>query len=114
MNSIRLKLFAEAMCPHPEREIHAKGLCASCYNRTNARARKKEAEAGIIYRSIDAAIEEKLNAATCNHPDRVRHGRGLCLNCYKKVYLKARDAGAKALRNFVPKVKLYAPWNSAV
>jgi hypothetical protein len=110
MSSIRSKLFEEATCLHPERETHARGLCVSCYNRTIARARRREKAAGIVVRSISAEVEAKLNAATCDHPERPRHGRSLCVSCYKRVYLKARAAGAKALRIIKPRSKLYAPW----
>jgi hypothetical protein len=78
-------LERKATC-HPEKQLHARSLCKTCYNRWQR-------------------IANKTNAAC--HPDRRHYAKGLCSICYKRTIYNTnqRHNDYLASRRFIDYLK---------
>ena len=66
---------------HPDKPMHAKGLCSTCYRRT-VRVPKPRRERPF---------------SDC-HPDRRQHSHGLCYSCYQRDWKVGRRAESAEAR----------------
>ena len=107
-------------CPHTDRPIKAKGMCAPCYAAAYYKRMKSTDSQSAVPRVRRGRIEllsplrqQVLSAKQCTHADRPRYAYRLCRSCYSAAiqYARRREThGAQSgdsplLRGRTPKSK---------